>query len=211
MKSTKTVLGLGWTAIVLCAMVLPASAQITSATLTGTVKDAQGGTIPGAQVTLLSETRGTSQTTVTTSEGDFSFPNIAGDTYTVRVTMDGFKASERNGITASPGDRVVVGTLALEVGARNETVTVSAEAPLIQSQTGERSFTITTEAVQNLPIASRNFAGLASMTPGVIGTTRIGTPGSTTNFQLDGVSTIDTGAGGQALALNVDAIAEVKV
>jgi hypothetical protein len=211
MKSTKTVLGLGWTAIVLCAMVLPASAQITSATLTGTVKDAQGGTIPGAQVTLLSETRGTSQTTVTTSEGDFSFPNIAGDTYTVRVTMDGFKASERNGITASPGDRVVVGTLALEVGARNETVTVSAEAPLIQSQTGERSFTITTEAVQNLPIASRNFAGLASMTPGVIGTTRIGTPGSTTNFQLDGVSTVDTGAGGQALALNVDAIAEVKV
>ena len=97
------------------------------------------------------------------------------------------------------------------MGGLAETVTVTGEAPLIQAQTGERSFTVTTEAVQNLPISNRNFGGLASLTPGVIGTTRIGTPGSTTNFQIDGVSTIDTGAGGQALQLNVDAIAEVKV
>ncbi len=93
----------------------------------------------------------------------------------------------------------------------SETVTVTGEAPLIQAQSGERSSTVTTEAVQNLPIANRNFGGLASLTPGVIGTTRIGTPGSTTNFQIDGVSTIDTGAGGQALQLNVEAIAEVRV
>src|SRR5688500_6241765 len=126
MKCTKRVLGLAWIAIGLCAMVLPASAQITSATITGTVKDAQGGTIPGALVTLLSETRGTGQTTSTTNEGDFTFSNVAGDTYTVRVTLDGFKTLERKGIAASPGDRVVVGTLAIEVGARSETVTVVA-------------------------------------------------------------------------------------
>ena len=88
---------------------------------------------------------------------------------------------------------------------------MTGEAPLIQAQSGERSSTVTTEAVQNLPIANRNFGGLASLTPGVIGTTRIGSPGSTTNFQIDGVSTIDTGAGGQALQLNVEAIAEVRV
>jgi hypothetical protein len=82
--------------------------------------------------------------------------------------MDGFKASERKGITASPGDRVGVPTFALEVGGLNETVTVSADAPLIQSQTGERSFTITTQAVQNLPISNRNYGGLASLTPGVL-------------------------------------------
>ena len=125
--------------------------------------------------------------------------------------MDGFKTSERKGINASPGDRVAIGTMAIELGVLNETVTVSGEAPLIQSQTGERSFTVTTEAVQNLPIANRNFGGLAALTPGVIGNTRIGTQGASTNFQIDGVSTIDTGAGGQALQLNVDAIAEVRV
>ena len=89
--------------------------------------------------------------------------------------------------------------MTIELGALSETVTVTGEAPLIQAQSGERSSTVTTEAVQNLPIANRNFGGLASLTPGVIGTTRIGTPGSTTNFQIDGVSTIDTGTGGQAL------------
>ena len=109
------------------------------------------------------------------------------------------------------GDRVGVGTMTIELGALSETVTVTGEAPLIQAQSGERSSTVTTEAVQNLPIANRNFGGLASLTPGVIGTTRIGQPGSTTNFQIDGVSTIDTGAGGQALQLNVEAIAEVRV
>ena len=101
--------------------------------------------------------------------------------------------------------------MSIELGALSETVTVTGEAPLIQAQSGERSSTVTTEAVQNLPISNRNFGGLASLTPGVIGTTRIGSPGSTTNFQIDGVSTIDTGAGGQALQLNVEAIAEVRV
>jgi hypothetical protein len=188
-----------------------AAAQLTSATVTGTVKDAQGGIIPGATVTLVSETRGTTIETQSAASGDFVFVNIPGDSYTVRVTMDGFKTSERKAVNASPGDRVAIGTMTIELGVLNETVTVTGEAPMIQSQTGERSFTVTTEAVQNLPIANRNFGGLAALTPGVIGNTRIGTQGASTNFQIDGVSTIDTGAGGQALQLNVDAIAEVKV
>lgn len=188
-----------------------AAAQLTSATITGTVKDAQGGIIPGAMVTLVSESRGTTNETQSAATGDFIFVNIPGDTYTVRVTMDGFKTSERRGINASPGDRVAIGTMTVELGVLNETVTVTGDAPMIQSQTGERSFTVTTEAVQNLPIANRNFGGLAGLTPGVIGNTRIGTQGASTNFQIDGVSTIDTGAGGQALQLNVDAIAEVRV
>src|SRR5438132_3526168 len=190
---------------------IPSYAQITTATVTGTVKDAQGGIIPGATVTLISETRGTTVNAFTSNTGDFVFPNVNGDTYTVRVTMDGFKPLERRNLAVSPGDRVAVGTLAIEVGTLSETVTVAGEAPMIQAQTGERSFTVPTEAVQNLPLLNRNFGGLAALTPGVIGTTRIGMQGASTNFQIDGVSTIDTGAGGQALQLNVDAIAEVRV
>lgn len=187
-----------------------ALAQTTGAVV-GTVADAQGATVPGATVTLVSQSRGIGIDTQTAGTGDFVFPSVLPDTYTVRVSVDGFKTLERRNVAVSPGDRVVVGTMTIELGALSETVTVTGEAPLIQAQSGERSFTVTTEAVQNLPISNRNFGSLASLTPGVIGTTRIGAPGATTNFQIDGVSTIDTGAGGQALQLNVEAIAEVRV
>ena len=108
--------------------------------------------------------------------------------------MDGFKTLERKGINVSLAERISIGTLTVEVGTLNETVTVSGEAPMIQAQTGERSFTVTTEAVQNLPIASRNFGALAALTPGVVGTIRLRTQNSRTNFQIDGVSTVDSGA-----------------
>src|ERR687895_181843 len=140
----------------------------------GTVADAQGATVPGATVTLISQSRGIAIDTQTTGVGDFVFPSVLPDTYTVRVSVDGFKTLERRNIAVSPGDRVGVGTMTIELGALSETVTVTGEAPLIQAQSGERSSTVTTEAVQNLPIANRNFGGLASLPPGVIGTTRIG-------------------------------------
>ena len=79
---------------------------VTTGTVTGTVKDPQGGTVPGATVTLTSVTRGTTLDTTTNENGDFVFPNVAGDTYTVRVTMDGFKTLERRDVPVSPGDRV---------------------------------------------------------------------------------------------------------
>src|SRR5258706_4142937 len=167
-------------ALLITSWALPASAQNTSGVVTGTVKDPQGGIIPGATVTLVSETRGTSQDTQTTGTGDFVFPNVQGDTYTVKVTMDGFKTLERRGINVSLADRISIGTLTVEVGALNETVTVAGEAPMIQAQTGERSSTVTTEAVQNLPISNRNFGGLAALNPRFIRTTRIGQPGPAT-------------------------------
>src|SRR6185436_4273887 len=103
-----------------------AAAQAT-ATIAGSVKDAQGGVIPGATVTLISETRGTTFEGVSTETGDFVMTNLPGDTYTVRVSMDGFKTSERKGISASPGDRVAVGAISIEVGTLSETVVVSGD------------------------------------------------------------------------------------
>ena len=84
-------------AITVMAMASFASAQ-SSATIAGSVKDAQGGVIPGATITLVSETRGTTFETLSNDAGDFVFSNIPGDTYTVRVAMDGFKTSERKGV-----------------------------------------------------------------------------------------------------------------
>ena len=99
----------------------------------GSVRDASGGVIPGATVTLVSATRGTTIETTTNENGDFTFPNAPGDTYTVRVTMDGFKTVERTNVPLTPGERVVVPALTIEVGALNETITVTGDAPMIQS------------------------------------------------------------------------------
>ena len=176
------------------ALAAGASAQITTGNISGTVQDPQGGVVPGATVTLISETKGTKLAPVVTGAGGtYAFPNVTPDTYTVEVTMDGFKTMRRTSIALSGGDRVSVPPLAIEVGGTSETINVTAETPLIQSQSGERSFTIETEAVQNLPVGtSRNFANLTAFTPGVQvqngGTTaRLG-GGGQNNIMMDGVS-----------------------
>jgi len=202
-------------AMIACAIAVPASAQITTATVSGSVRDTTGGALPGAVVTLTSETRGTKLAdTVTNTNGDFVFPNVTADTYVVQVTLDGFKTLKRSGIKVSPGDRMVMGTLTIEVGALAETVLVTAESPVVQLGSGERSFTVTTEAVQNLPISNRSFVQLATIAPGVAGTgtnpARIG-GGGANNVMMDGISTMDTGSNSVLLQMNVESIAEVKI
>jgi hypothetical protein len=202
--------------LLLCAA-MPVSAQITTGNVTGTVKDSQGGVVPGATVVLVSEARGTKLAPVTTNEtGSYVIPNVTAGTYTVEVTMDGFKTVRRQGINVSGGDRVAVPALTLEVGGATETVNVTAEAALVQSQSAERSFAISTEQVENLPINHRDFTSLAQLTPGVqaggnsAGATRIGGAGQN-NIMMDGISAMDTGNNGTMLALNIESIAEVKV
>ena len=193
-----------------------ASAQITTGSITGTVRDGQGGVIPGATVILTSDTQGTkSSPVVTDTNGDFVFVNLRADTYTIEVSMPSFNTLKRSGLQVSPGERVAIGPLVLEVGGTTEVVDVKAEAPMVQSTSAERSFTIATDAVTNLPIAGRAFTQLAALAPGVTGTSRIGdrpsTGGGDTNIQMDGVSTMDTGSNRAIIDLNVESIAEVKV
>ena len=205
--------------VALCAVAAPASAQITTGTISGTVKDAQGGIIPGAAVTLTSDTRGTKLPDVfTNASGEFTFINVPADTYTVQIAMTGFKPRKQSGIAVSPGDRQALGVFTVEVGGLTDEVTVQAEAPMLQSRSGERSFTIPTSAVENLPIANRSFTAIASLAPGV--TTSNGLPtgdpiriggGGDTNIMMDGVGVMDTGSNRPLLQMNVESIAEVKV
>jgi len=189
-----------------------AAAQVATGTVSGTVKDNQGGVIPGATVALISATRGTSIETTTNIEGGFSFPNVTGDTYTVRMTMSGFTTLERRNVAVSPGDRVPVGVLTIQVGSLSETVTVAAEAPLIQAETGERSFTVSTQAIDNLPIAGRSWNALVGLTPGTSGTTRLGNPSLlNNNIMMNGVAIMDTGNNGQMLSTTVESVGEVKI
>ena len=196
---------------------LPASswAQITTGTVTGRVMDSSGGVVPNANVTLISETHGTkSATLATNSSGDYVFPNVAPDTYTVEVSAPAFKLVKQTGVVVSGADRVGVPPITLTVGGTTETVTVAAEATLVQSQSGERSFAVATQQIEQLPIARGNFTNLIAFTPGVKNGGfnqdggRLG-GASQDNLMIDGISAMDTGNNGQMLNMNIESIGEI--
>ncbi len=188
-----------------------ALAQGVSGTISGSVKDAQGLVLPGATVTLISESRGTrSAPAVTSVTGDFVFPNIAADTYTVQIEMPSFKTLKRSGVAVSPGSLVAVGTMTLDVGGASEEVIVKGEPPLVQAASGERSFTVNTDLVANLPIAGRTSNAVLSLVPGVDGTSRIGGGGGN-NYQVDGITNMEIGSNRIVTTLAMEAVSEVKV
>lgn len=211
MTAASRLTALAIAALVSGALALPAAAQITTGTVTGTVKDAQGGVLPGATVTLVNDAQRTrSAPAVTSRDGDFVVPNVLPGRYTIEIELAAFKTLKRSGVDVSPGSQVPLGTLTLDLGGTTEVVNVRGETPVIQSSTGERSFTISPEEVEALPLADRNFATLAELAPGVDGRNRIG-GGGATNFMMDGVGTMDTGNNGLLMAVNVESIAQVKV
>ena len=206
-------------AVVLLLLPSSALAQITTGTVTGRVTDTTGASIPGASVVLISEERGTRSVSVTTNAmGDYVIPNVIPDTYTVEVTFESFKTTRRTGIEVSGGDRIGIPALALELGETVETVTVTSEAPLVQTQSGERSFAITTQQIEALPVDRGNFTSMVMFTPGVNSTQgRISANGSRLggasqdNVMMDGISAMDTGNNGQMLRMNIESVGEVKV
>jgi hypothetical protein len=202
-----------------------ATAQTTSASVTGTVQDAQGGALPGVAVTLTSKTQGNVQTATTDSEGRFVFAIVRPDTYTLSAALEGFKTLERTNLIVNANDRLSAGILALEVGAMTEEVTVSSRVSELQTTSGERSFTLENSALSNIANNGRQLFNFAVLVPGAVpqgnGGQEIGqVSGFTINGQrpnsntmsIDGVANIDTGDnGGNMATTNIDAVAEFKV
>src|SRR5690348_13534387 len=106
MFRSRSVRALAAAFVMLAASAWPASAQIATGTVTGTVTDQSGGTVPGATVVLLSESQGTKLAPqVTNTNGIYVFAGVAADTYTVDVTLSGFKEVTRKGVKVVGGDR----------------------------------------------------------------------------------------------------------
>ncbi|MEO8070341.1 MAG: carboxypeptidase-like regulatory domain-containing protein [Acidobacteriota bacterium] len=167
--------------------------------------------VPGATITLISESRGTRIAVTTTSAaGSFVFVSVPPDRYSLEVTKSSFRSLVRGGIAVSSADQIGTGPLMLAVGGVTDVASASATPTDLQSQSGDRAFTVSSEAVANLPIANRNFANLVSLAPGLAGTNRLG-GGGQNNLIMDGVAAMDTGSNSQMLPLNVESIAEVKV
>ena len=204
--------------IMLAALNSAAAAQGVTGTVSGTVKDPQGAAIPGASVSLISESQGTTiAPVVTNASGDFVIPNIAAGTYTLQISMPSFKVLKRTGIAVSPGARITLGSIMIEVGGRSEEIVVKGETPIIQAASGEKSYTITTESVASLPLAGRSYDMLLGLMPGVAVNPGGLTPasrlggGGDSNFMLDGSTSMDPGVNRPATRVSVEAIQEVRV
>ena len=122
-----------------CALV---QAQTTSASVSGSVVDAQGGLVPGASVKLTSETQGTELETICDEKGSFFFPYVRPDTYVLTISLQGFQTTQKERVVVNANDRLMAGTFALQVGEINETVTVADDAAAIQLRSGERAYTL---------------------------------------------------------------------
>jgi|HubBroStandDraft_1064217.scaffolds.fasta_scaffold04141_3 hypothetical protein len=138
----------------------------TTAQLSGTVQDASGAVIPGAQVTIVDEATGVSRTVQSNAQGFYAFPSLVPDTYTVRVTASGFQAKEVKGLEMHAGDERTIPPVSLAPGAANTTVTVEAVSDLIPTDNGARISTLDSKQIDNLVLVGRDTTELLKVLPG---------------------------------------------
>ena len=134
--------------------------------LRGSIKDA-GGVIPGVEVTLTNEQTNIKRSVVTNERGEFVFSNIDPGTYGVKATLQGYKTIDRGGIRIGTQQFLTL-DLTMEVGAITENVTVTGEAPLIDTSNASTGTVLDTSALQTLPAPGRNAFMIGASVPTVI-------------------------------------------
>ncbi|MBI1895433.1 MAG: TonB-dependent receptor [Acidobacteria bacterium] len=158
---------------VLCALVLFSTAQtlygqsqITTGTIAGNIVDPTGASVPGAKVLLRNVDQGSERTVVTDAEGRFIAPLLAVGRYDITVTAQGFATVVQRGFVLTLGQSATF-NVALQPATVQETITITAEAPLVETGRTDTSTLVDMRSVQNLPLNGRKFMDLAFLTPGV--------------------------------------------
>ena len=213
----------------------PLRAQVTGATLSGTVRDQSGGVIPKAGISIKNVATGVTRGVTTDPAGFYAAPNLLPGSYDVATAAPGFSSEVRSGITLTVGEQQVL-NFTLQVGNVTQTVEVAAEAPTVQLASSSISAVVNSTTVRELPLNGRSWTDLATLQPGVsaiqtqtdfaIGGDRgnrgfgnqitvAGDRPEQNNYRLDGVSINDfnNAAPGSVLGgdLGVDAIQEFSV
>ena len=137
-------------------------------TITGTVTDPSGAVVAGVRVTATDVATNTSQSTVTNASGVYLFSDMAPATYTVTATIEGFRTCEGNGVVLEPSSTRTF-SCGLQVGQATETVSVSAGALQVQTDTSQLNSVINSTQIEQLPDNGRNFANFLALEPGVAG------------------------------------------
>ena len=131
----------------------------------GTVRDKSGAVVPDATVTLTNNSTQFSRTLHSNASGEYVGSSLPIGAYTITAEAQGFQKLDRSGITLTTASSLIL-DLELTVGSAAETIEVSAQASLLQSQSGTVSSLVDSKQVVNLPLATRNFTDLVLLTPG---------------------------------------------
>ena len=158
---------MGITIVGLAVMVSSVTAQITTATIIGTVSDPNGAPVPAATVTAKNVDTGLTRTVTSGEDGSFRLDFLPVGNYSVEITAtSGFKKAFRDGIVLRVNDTARV-DMALEVGSVDQQVTVTTAPPEINTSTVELGRTVQSREIENLPLVERNVYTLLDLTPGV--------------------------------------------
>src|SRR3989475_8712813 len=204
-----------------------ALAQGSTAAISGVVRDATGAVVPGASVTAKHIESGLTRTVGTNENGDYKMPSLPVGPYELTTDLPGFKQQVRRGINLAVGQEAVV-NLTLEVGSNAEQVTVTQEAPLVNSTVSSTSGLINEGQIKNMPLNGRSFEQLLTLNTGTVnnnvhsGGSSFSVGGKRTEsnrFMINGVDYVGDNATGQYIApqgasqqlLGVDAVREYNV
>jgi hypothetical protein len=154
-------------AIILLALGAPASAQIDTASIVGTITDQSGAVLPGVTVTATQSATQVVATAVTNERGQYQFPNLKVGRYSVSAELPGFRRAVQSEVALSVQARAEV-NFQLTVGELSEEVVVTAESALLQTQSADIGNVVDERQVRDLPLLGRRYSELAYLTPGVV-------------------------------------------
>ena len=181
-------IALGAVLMILCAN-HPVLAQSTyTSQLTGVVSDSSGAVIPNAKVTLTDEGTSIAATNVTNGSGIYLFTGVRPGTYTIRVESAGLGPQERKAVTLAVSQSATLNFTLTPQGA-SESVTVTDQAPLLDTGNASLGTDVTNEYVRDIPLSNRSMFGLVFLAGGVTETAGQGTNDSYpsgTNFVSNG-------------------------
>jgi hypothetical protein len=192
----------------------PAFAQTSQAEIRGTVVDQSGAALPGVTVTATHVDTGALRTTVTSETGVFLMPAMPLGLYRVQADLAGFSSVVRDNFRLEVGQSAVL-TFSMRLATVQETVTVTGEAPLVDTRSSELAGRVTSGQVQDLPLNGRNWLDLVALVPGARGnpgTVRAGfAGGDMAKYQVDGVDVSGTCCGGSNQGYSQENIQEFEV
>ena len=143
-----------------------ADAQVAGATLSGTITDPSGAAIVGAKVLITNTATGVTRDVIADSAGLYSAPNLLPGPYEVTVGASGFSTTKEPNITLTVGAQQVL-NVSLKIGEASQTVVVEAAAPLVQLGSSTISAEVQSREIVELPLNGRDWASLATLSPGV--------------------------------------------
>ena len=163
--AVRALVTVGTLIVVFLQSTISSSAQSSTGSLRGTVKDLQG-VIPGATVALMNDATGTGRETLTNEVGAYSFPALDPASYSIRVAVLGFRSFEQKGLRVNTQAALEL-DIVLEVGALEETITVTADAPLIDMSNASTGGVVDTKTLESIPTPGRSVYLMANLEPTV--------------------------------------------